>query len=352
MQPFPHPDQLTQSLAAILEPARVPGVVVIAAQADQPACCLRYGADADGVLLANDTLFPVASITKLATALTILRLVDAGEIVLDDPLTSYIPAAHGVIIESLLCHIAGYALDLRSSEAPYTLGLDWPHLAQACLAATPEAAAGTHVQYSNIGYGLLAVLVERQTNMPFATALRQLVLEPLGIEGYLGVEPSRAPARLADTRGPHANTAIDPFNSAFWRSLAMPWAGLVTNAAGALTLVRAFLGYPSGFLHAETAQRAIRDHTAGLPGGFAAPMLWDRSPWGLGPEVRGEKQPHWLPANMPHAFGHSGASGCLAWADPDTNVAWAILGSRTADSGWLLRRGPALCEAVLQSMAM
>ncbi len=350
MPPFPHAEQLAQTLAKILDPLRVPGVVVAAAHAEQQPFFFVYGSDADGVALRIDSCFPVASITKLATALAVLRLVDRGEITIESPLTNYLPEALGLTVESVLCHTSGLALDLSATEAPYARGLDWATLKQACLAATPEAAPGTRVQYSNIGYGLLAALVEAQTGLGFADALQQLVLVPLGIQGYLGQDPPQTAVQLADVRGPHAHTDIEPFNSSFWRSLAMPWAGLVTNAAGALALVQAFLGYPVGFLQPETCILAISDHTNGLPGGFAPPMFWPHSAWGLGPELRGEKQPHWLPLGMPHAFGHSGASGCLAWADPTTQVAWVILGTRTAGSGWLLRRGPALCEAVLQSI--
>ncbi|MHB1161589.1 MAG: serine hydrolase domain-containing protein, partial [Chloroflexota bacterium] len=210
----------------------------------------------------------------------------------------------------------------------------------------------TRVQYSNVGYGLLAVAVERRTGQPFPAALRSLVLEPLRIEGYLGEQPPRPPALLEGVKGSHAGSSLEPFNSPFWRSLAMPWAGLVTTASGALALVRAFLEPPAGFLTPELAAEATRNQVGDLAGGFVPPLIWSRSPWGLGPELRDEKKPHWVPAPpvvSPDSFGHSGASGCIAWADPSSRVAWAILGTRTADGGWLLRRGPALAEAILRN---
>ena len=148
-------------------------------------------------------------------------------------------------------------------------------------------------------------------------------------------------------RGRHRATALEPFNSAFWRSLALPWAGLITNAAGALALVRAFRGYPPGFLSPPLRTAAVTDQTGHLPGGFIEPLYWDRCPWGLGPEVRGMKEPHWLPFSVgADSFGHTGASGCLAWAAPGADVAWAILGARTADNGWLLRHSQTISVAV------
>jgi beta-lactamase class C len=78
------------------------------------------------------------------------------------------------------------------------------------------------------------------------------------------------------------------------------------------------------------------------------PLRWSPCPWGLGPDLRGAKQPHWAPLEAgPGSFGHSGASGCLAWHAPDHGVTWALLGARTADSGWLLRRSPAIGAAIL-----
>jgi hypothetical protein len=51
----------------------------------------------------------------------------------------------------------------------------------------------------------------------------------------------------------------------------------------------------------------------------------------------------------PASFGHAGASGCLAWRDPERDLSWALIGTRTADSGWLLRHGSAIGAALLEA---
>jgi CubicO group peptidase (beta-lactamase class C family) len=90
---------------------------------------------------------------------------------------------------------------------------------------------------------------------------------------------------------------------------------------------------PATWADAVTAQFPTID---GVVPGFGTQRP---CPWGLGPEVRGAKEPHWVAAAAgPDSFGHSGASGCLAWYAPAADTAFAILGARTADSGWLLRR--------------
>src|SRR6185436_14514352 len=103
------------------------------------------------------------------------------------------------------------------------------------------------------------------------------------------------PAILAGVRGSEAGTELESFNSAFWRALAMPWAGLVTTVEGAIAIIRAYQGSPADFLRPATRARATRSHTGELGGGFVEPLIWPRCPWGLGPEVRGEKMPHWVP---------------------------------------------------------
>jgi CubicO group peptidase (beta-lactamase class C family) len=335
---------IQSTIGELLAAGRVPGAVVAWARGDGPAAVLPIGADAAGRPLAEDALLPVASITKLAAALAVLALVEDGRLTLDDALGRHMPAAEAakderVTIRRLLSHTSGLPLDVAPELAPYRPGLDWPALAAACAATGPVRAPGTYVQYSNTGYGLLAIVVERLTGKPFPAALAELVLGPLGIEAYLGAEPPRPPARLADVRGANAGGELEPYNSAFWRSLAAPWGGLITTASGALSLVRAF----------RTRPEAIANQTDNLPGGMAHPLLWDHCPWGLGPEIRGAKTPHWAPAGAsPTSFGHVGASGAIAWCDPTADLAWAILGTRTADDGWLLRQGAAIGQAVLQ----
>lgn len=287
----------------------------------------------------ESALFPVASVTKLATALAVLRLAAGGHVALDDPLAVHVPeaaaATAGVTLRSLLCHTSGLPDDVAPELAPYAMGLTWERLTRACLATPLVRPPYSHVTYSNVGYGLLALVVERRTGLPFATALTGLVLDPLGIEGYLGIEPPRAPVRVAGKLGEHAGTELEPFNSVFWRSLAMPWAGLVTTVGGALALVRAYVGTEAGFLPSDILQAAISDQTGGLAGGFTGWLEWNPCPWGLGPEVLGHKSPHMVPERAePTSFGHSGYSGCLAWADPVTGAAYAVLGGTRFHASW------------------
>ncbi len=343
-------------METVMRSRGVPGLVLAVARGEEPPDYVCMGTDSDGVPLGEDTVFNVASITKLATALSVLRLVDDARFGLDDPLSHFLPtsaaAQPGVTIRRLLAHTSGLPLDRPSGGALYDSRLDWPTLARACLNRGLETAPGQRVQYSNSGYGLLALVVERETGSPFPEALERLVLRPLGIQAWLGVEPPVPPARLAGVRGEHAGTEIEPFNSRFWRSLALPWGGIATTAGGALGLVRAFLNPSSGFLLAETRREATSNQSGDLSGGQYPPLVWSRATWGLGPELRDHKAPHWAPQEAsPTSFGHAGASGCVAWADPVANVSWTIVGTAVADSGWLIRGAPPIGAAILRAEA-
>lgn len=228
--------------------------------------------------------------------------------------------------------------------------MDWAALARACLVTPPTEPANARVNYSNLGYGLLAVTVERATGRRFVDALTDLVTAPLGIEAYLGVDPPRPPARVTGAElAQHAGTDLEPYNTPFWRSLALPWGGLITTAAGAITLLRAFEGVPAGFLSPELCKEATSDQTGGL-GGTMVILKWPHCPWGLGVELRGVKSPHWAPAEAsPASFGHSGSSGCLVWSDPAAGVTWAMLSPRTFEV-WF-HRWPEIGAAVLSAAA-
>ncbi len=311
-----------------------------------------FGVDAAGVALASDTLMPVASITKLATALTVLRTVNEGALSLDAPIVDFLPEAMAarpeINLRTLLSHTAGLPEDVASGAAPYGPGLSWESIQPALLRTPTAVAPRTEVRYSNVGIGLAALAVERVRGQRFQDALRELVLTPLGIEAYLGDEPPRPPGRISGRFGAHAGSPLEPYNSTWYRSLGFPWGGLVTTAAGALALVQAFAPADDNFLAPALRADAVSDQTGGLAGGFRGWLRWDPCPWGLGAELHGHKSPHFAPESASAAaFGHGGQSGAYAGWDPQADTGWALLGTVTMDSWW--RRMAGIGDAALQA---
>src|SRR5690606_33815727 len=94
---------------------------------------------------------------------------------------------------------------------------------------------------------------------------------------------------------------------------------------GAMELLAAYLGWRSRFLSEDLRIEATTNQNGELGGGPGGPLEWEHAWWGLGPEMRNAKKPHWAPAEAnPVSFGHAGMSGCLAWADPVAGVAWTF----------------------------
>src|SRR5579859_2555443 len=355
MTPEPVDPRVRQQAEEAMAAFDVPGLAIAYRQSDGPVSRVFIGADADGRSVDFDSLFPVASLTKLGTALVVLQLVDRGEIDLAAPLSSLLPEANaarpGATIRRLLSHAAGLPYDIDLTSLGRVAQVDWNRFARACLNCELATPPGRQVQYSNVGYGLLALVVERHTRASFRSVLAGRVLGPLGIEGYLGTEPPRPPMLIKDVRGAWVGTKSEQFTTPLWRSLGLPWGGLVTTLDGALALVRAYRSSSPSFLSAPILSAAVSNQNGDLAGGFAPPLVWSKCWWGLGPDLHDQKNPHWAPASSSRqTYGHAGAAGALAYLDPTLDLAWAIIGTRTADNGWLVRGGPRIGEAIIESI--
>nr|WP_294168618.1 serine hydrolase domain-containing protein [uncultured Sphingomonas sp.] len=343
----------------------VPGLAAIVAPDEGPMTSVFLGVDGAGNAIREDTLFPIASASKLALGLAVLQLVDRDVIALDDQLKKYLPAAAAadpaVTLRSLLSHTSGLPLEYDLSLTPYNGSIGWDQISQACLATCLASPPNSCVQYSNVGFALLALVIERVTGKDFKLVLEDSVFRPLGVEAYIGRSPPRRPAVVVDMNSDYVGTGLEPYNSEFWFHLGTPWAGIYTTAAGLLALLLAYTKLEGGIISGATALEARRDQTRGLSGGFAStdPFLgfrssnairWEPCAWGLGLELKGTKRPHWSPPSAaPDSFGQIGASGCLAWYDPAHRVGWVALAPRTTDNGWLLRHGSNLGKIALSA---
>lgn len=143
-----------------------------------------------------DTIAQIGSLTKQFTAAAVLRLAENGRVDLDAPIGRYltdVPASAARITpEQLLTHASGL---------PEYCGADFdeisrPDFVRQCLAAPPGFEPGTQTAYSNVGYGALAVIVERVSGRPLEAFLREEILEPAGLRST-GYFVSRDDGRFA-----------------------------------------------------------------------------------------------------------------------------------------------------------
>ncbi|MGH3161549.1 MAG: serine hydrolase domain-containing protein, partial [Streptosporangiaceae bacterium] len=129
----------------------------------------------------GDTQYRIGSLTKTFIAVLVMRLRDEGRLDLADPLGKYLDAgeAAGATIAQLLSHTAGLASETPGPWWERSPGELRPDLAD-ILSPAPHP-AGRLFHYSNPGYGLLGALIGQLRGHGWEEALRQEILDPLGM---------------------------------------------------------------------------------------------------------------------------------------------------------------------------
>lgn len=136
----------------------------------------------------KDTLYRVASITKMATALVTLSCIADGLFTLDTPARELLPETPhadvlaGVSVRHLLSHTSGLA-DLPAMDAALREGRSYDDvLADSSIRA---CAPGKKLIYSNFGFGLLGCLLENVTGESVEALFRKRLFAPLGMRATL-----------------------------------------------------------------------------------------------------------------------------------------------------------------------
>ena len=233
--------------------------------------------------------FRLASVTKVITAWATLIACEEGTVSLDDEV-----GREGCTLRHLLAHAGGYPFE---GDAPV------------------GAVAAKRI-YSNTGYELAAAHLAAQSDMEFWDYVHAAVFEPLGIVAAPQSGSAAKDARL-DIIG--------------------------------LSLFVAELRRPR-LVSRDTFVDAVTPQFGELEGTVPGVGRFDPCPWGLGPEIRGGKSPHWTsPKNSAVTYGHFGGSGTFAWVDPIADVACAVLTDREFDE-WALAHWPEFSSAVLDEL--
>jgi len=155
-------------------------------------------------------------------------------------------------------------------------------------------------------------------------------------------------------------------NSKYYRSLGMPWGGLFAPAREVLRFVQNFLPGATGEALSAESRKAMSTAAVNVPEAPAtvAPtqrdVTWDPDaaprasvPWGIGWEIKGSASNDFMGDDTDATtFGHYGASGTMAWADPTRNVAAVLLTNRAWVSRWPVqeRRAAQLANAIVAAI--
>ena len=165
------------------------------------------------------TNFRLASVTKQFTAMAVMLLVHDGKLRYDESLTEIFPEfpAYGktITVRHLLNHTSGLLdyEDLMARQYGNTPDDQIPQIHDAGVltllenATTTNFPAGTRWQYSNSGYCVLAMVVEKVSGQPFGMFLHQRIFAPLHMTSTLAYEkgknevPNRAYGHTPDGNG-------------------------------------------------------------------------------------------------------------------------------------------------------
>lgn len=223
-----------------VDAGQAPGLVYGMVTADGPGHSAGFGkANEAGTAPDADTPFPIASMSKSFTAAAVLIARDRGLLTLDDPITRFIPefTATGApedpcdppTIRMLLSMSGGLTednswvdpqIDMTEAEllALVRRGLKYSH--------TP----GTVYEYSNVGYALIGIALQRMTGTPFNRFVAEELLTPLGLTSTGFDSESHAPGARAD------GYSLDPEDS--WVPFPPQGSGVFAAAGGIISTVR------------------------------------------------------------------------------------------------------------------
>ena len=298
----------------------------------------------------NDTLYAVFSCTKAITSAAAWVLLEEGRLRIDERVVDIIPefGTYGkevVTVEQLFTHTAGFP------SAPFAL-LDWYDPArrvQRFATWRLNWEPGSRFEYHPTStMWVLAHIIECRSGVPYQQFVRTRIAQPLGLDDlYVGV-PRALHDRVADiihvgdrptveelrargfpnlADGEVAETVLQAFNLPEMREVPVPGGGGVTTAGDLALFYQALLAggrtYDGRAIwQAETIQMA-REVRSGV---LTDPIFRKRANRALGVIIAGDADRTYRGFGhtaSPAAFGHNGAGGQIAWADPDTGISFA-----------------------------
>lgn len=186
------------------------------------------------------TVYRIGSLTKQFTAVSIMQLVEQGKIDLDERIEQYVPdfptQGHTVTVRHLLTHTSGitsYTSLGNTWLSKIRLDLTQKEVVELFQDEPFKFEPGGKYEYSNSGYFLLGMIIERVTGQPYATYVQQHIFAPLGLAHTLYCDPRRIVEGRAEGYGRTNGTLVndEPI------SMTQPFAagGLCSSVADLLT---------------------------------------------------------------------------------------------------------------------
>jgi uncharacterized protein YbbC (DUF1343 family)/CubicO group peptidase (beta-lactamase class C family) len=334
-----------------IERRELPGAVVLVARHGRVAWRKAYGARAvepQREAMTTDTIFDLASLTKVvATATSIMILVERGEVRLSDPVVKFIPEMKGegrdaITVEQLLTHTAGFApdFDLRERWTGYDEAMKRLH--REPLRNPP----GTRFVYSDINYLALGEVVHRVSGQTLDEFAHKNIFAPLGMR-ETGFHPNeKLISRIAPTekRGGQMNYLGD--NGANAGAEGEQWLrgqvhdptsfrmGGVAGHAGLFSTADDLAIYCQMILNGG-AYHGVRILSALSVAAMTRPraVSEDGSARGLGWDIATSFSSNKGDLFPLGSFGHTGFTGTSIWIDPASDAFVIFLSNRVHPDG-------------------
>jgi uncharacterized protein YbbC (DUF1343 family)/CubicO group peptidase (beta-lactamase class C family) len=330
---------------------RLPGAVILVARNGGVVWRKAYGARALEPArepMTTDTIFDLASLTKIvATATSIMILVERGKLRLSDPLSNYIPELTGegkerITIELLLTHRAGYApdFDLKDRWTGYDEAIK--RLLREPLRNSP----GAKFVYSDINYIALGEVVHRVSGLTLDEFARRNIFQPLGMRDT-GFRPrAELRRRIAPTekrRGQLSYLGDKPQGN---EPDADKWLrgevhdptsyrmGGVAGHAGLFSTADDLAIYCQMILNGGVYHGA-RILSPLSVAEMTRPRLVNENGWtrGVGWDINSSFSTNRGDLFPLGSFGHTGFTGTSLWLDPTTNMFVVFLSNRVHPDG-------------------
>lgn len=315
-----------------LRRGKMPGCVVLVGYRGKVVWHEAYGLKRvapDEQPMQPDTLFDLASLTKpIATATSVMRLIEEGRVELDAPVSKYLPTftGHGkeaITIRHLLTHQGGLIPDNALADYQDGKTLAYERIDGLSLRAEP----GTRFIYSDVGFIVLGRLVETITGRPLNEYAHETIFAPLGMS-ETGFRPAAMlAARAAPTEKRDGawmqGTVHDP--RAYELEGVAGHAGLFSTAADLARYAQMLLNegtYGGVQVLAPETVRLMRT-PVDVSGGLR----------GLGWDIQTAYSSNRGDLFSPAAFGHGGFTGTALWIDPDLQMFVIFLSNRVHPDG-------------------
>jgi len=354
--------------AAHVAADKVPGLVALVARGEQAHVAALGSLTVGGAPVQRDSVFRIASVTKLATGAATLALAGEGLLALDEPvdrllpelagrrvlrrmdgpLDDTVPAHRAITVRDLLTFTFGFgfAAEMSSAAGPWPVvaasdarhlsTIGWPNLPEqpgpdawiAGLGSLPLIAQPGERWMYNTGASVLGVLLARAAGEPFGDVLRSRLFEPLGMvdTGFWTAETGRLPT--AYRPAPDGLAAWDEPGGYWSKPPTFPdgAGGLVSTADDLLALARMLLGHGQPVLPPAAIAEMTRDQLtpAQKAHGGLGPGFFDAVSWGFCTSV--------LTAGpRAGAFGWAGGFGSTWLADPARDLTVIVLTQRALE---------------------